>query len=516
MSPMDVLSSERKSSLSKVTQLISRNSIKKTQLDTLNLRSEKLDQEIKQRIISSLNRSTIRRKSLKSLKRRSNFTLDSKNPKLEKIFQNILTGHHLITIQDFEVFLKNRYPESMVEVMINHFDFHSENYEGFVSKMNKFINLTEKEHLKFCFQIYDFNRDGFICYKDTFAALQVRKENLYDDDFILLRELLQLKFEGKLEINKMRRKSTFGLIIERLEKKMKSKIIVPVVNQDCRTKINFSEFRLAKFSDRPQILKDFFRYTCAFNYTKNILPTRKTTKHAIKESENIVIEMSINRNFLEEIMKSEKYHYYCELDEVMARFTESDLKSLLEKFKFLQSKEKFFYKIITKESMLENFVIHIQPKLIGYNNDYLTTRMFEVLSDNHYLTKAKFLSSILQFHNNESSKNINKLSFAVYDSKKSGKITVNEVSDMFKSLLYGSEAYLECLKYLIIRIVDLFLNSIFEKSYKKVNSIEFDHFQEIVGISCIGKELMNFINFPLTTLLNRVPDHLVSTFEKLA
>ena len=334
VSPVDVQFSERKSSLSKVSELSSRKSIKKTQVETLNTRSDKLNQEIKQRIICSLNRSTVQRKSLKSLKNRSNFALDPKNPKLQKKFQKILTGHHLITLQDFEVFLKHRYPDSMVEVMLKHFNFHSETYEGFIAKMNKFVNLTKKEHLRFCFQIYDFNRDEFICYKDAFAALKVRKENLYDEDFILLRDLLQLKFEGKLEVNKVRRKSTFGLIIERLERKMKSKVLVPIANQDTRTKINFQEFRLAKFSDRPQILKDFLKYTCAFKFSKNSSIPKNTTKHAIKESENIVIEMSINKNFHDEIMKSEKYSYYCELDEIMTKFTEPDLKSLLEKFKF--------------------------------------------------------------------------------------------------------------------------------------------------------------------------------------
>ena len=142
--------------------------------------------------------------------------------------------------------------------------------------------------------------------------------------------------------------------------------------------------------------------------------------------------------------------------------------------------------------------------------------MFEVLSSNHYLTKAKFLSSSLPYFYSQSTVTINKLAFAIYDSRKDGKITVDEISDMFASLLYGSEAYLECLKYYKNRIVNLFLSTIFEKSYKKVTSIDFDFFQEIIGVSCIGLELLTFIQLPLEDLSNRIHSHFVPINEKPA
>lgn len=437
--------SARKDSLNKSHETIHRKLVQKKPAELSN-RIEKKDLEISSRLISSLTKSTVRRKSLKSLARRSNFMLDPTNPKLQKIFQNILTGNHLITGYDFEVYLKKRYPGVMAEVMAKYFDFHSVNYENYVAKMKKFINLSEKELLKFCFSLFDINKDGFICYKDAFAALLLRKENLYDEDFIVLRELLQLKFEGKLDVKKMKRKSTFGMIIEKIQKKMVGKIVVPIVKQNSKTQINFSEFKLAKFNNRPQILKDFFKYTCGFNYIKNAVPNTKVSKHAIKDSESIVIEMNISKNFHEEIMKNEKYHYYCELDEIMSKYSDKDLRLLLKKFKVLQSTEKFFYKIISKESMIEKFVMHKQPIFILHKNEQISMRMFELLSNNRYLTKARFLSSVHDFYCNQSSVNINKLAFSIFDTRKDGKITVDEISDLFSSLLYGSEAYSECLK----------------------------------------------------------------------
>lgn len=49
----------------------------------------------------------------------------------------------------------------------------------------------------------------------------------------------------------------------------------------------------------------------------------------------------------------------------------------------------------------------------------------------------------------------------------------------------------------------MFLNTIFEKSYKKVDHIDFEAFEELVGVSCIGKELMDFIVLPLEDLQTR-------------
>ena len=323
----------------------------------LSARLEKSKEEARTRRFDS--RASTPHKDLKSIRGKNTFKVDPNDAKLKKIFKDIVGTSSTVNNGNFSEYLKLRYPELIVESMIKYFEFQYDSLESYIGKMNKFINLSEKTQLKFCFDIFDLNKDGFVDYQDTFKALEIRKENLYDEDFVVLRELLQLKFEGKLVLEKKKRKSTFGLIKERIEKRIRSKILMPVVVKDPNIRINFAEFKLAKFLNRPKILRDFLKYTCAFGFLKSLKKFNKKVKHERKESENIVIDMNLDENFKSELTKDPKFSYYCELDEIMGKYQESKFETQLEKFKFLKSSEKFIYQVITQDSMMEKLVIYI-------------------------------------------------------------------------------------------------------------------------------------------------------------
>ena len=439
-----LIEGRRKSSFLRYKNLTSNTTkaINYTQL--LNSTLEKSKKEAKFRRFDS--RASTPNQDLKSIKGKKNFKLDPNDEKIKKIFREIVGNYSKVNNVNFAEYLKLRYPELIVASMIKYFEFQSETIEGYVVKMNKFLNLNDKTQMKFCFEIFDLNKDGFVDYQDAFKALEIRKENLYDEDFIVLRELLQLKFEGKLVLAKKKRKSTFGLIRERIEKKFRCKIEVPVVLQDPGVRIDFAEFRLAKFFNKPKILKDFLKYTCAFSFEKSRKIGSKQVKLVRKESENIVIDMNLDENYKNELAQDPKFNYYCELDEIMSKYQENQLKVQLEKFKFLKSSEKFIYQVITQESMIEKFVRKIQPRLIGFDSKYLSIRIFDILSKGKYLTKSRFLNSILPFLHTQSTTEVNYLAFSIIDKRQDQKITVDEITSLFHSLTYGSAAYFECLK----------------------------------------------------------------------
>ena len=188
------------------------------------------------------------------------------------------------------------------------------------------------------------------------------------------------------------------------------------------------------------------KYTCAFSFEKSRKIGSKQVKLVRKESENIVIDMNLDENYKNELAQDPKFNYYCELDEIMSKYQENQLKVQLEKFKFLKSSEKFIYQVITQESMIEKFVRKIQPRLIGFDSKYLSIRIFDILSKGKYLTKSRFLNSILPFLHTQSTTEVNYLAFSIIDKRQDQKITVDEITSLFHSLTYGSAAYFECLK----------------------------------------------------------------------
>ena len=305
---------------------------------------------------------------LHNLVQKKKQTLNPENSNLKEIFKNI--GNNIknkIDLDDFKEFLELRYPVPVVETILKSFQFQFTSYEDYVQEMAKFINLREDKHLKFCFEIFDFNKDGNICYKDAFKALELRVHNYYDFDFAIIKEMLTLKREGKLSNKMLRRKSTFSLIKERLEKKQKKELgeknqkqkelkkIEKLLNEQ-NTMINFKEFCMIKFNGRPQFLRDFFQYTCGYDYLTEKGLSIPVAPRANRSSEIIVMEMNINQDFHESLRKTDKYDYYCSLDTAMSLYTKSELEIMLMKFKYLQSEEKLKYTVITKQSMILKLV----------------------------------------------------------------------------------------------------------------------------------------------------------------
>lgn len=340
--------------------------IRKGLLFTNNWRFEKKKKEIPQTASSSgssvLRTGTSVITNIRSFRRR--MTLNTTDPGLIKIFKKISQDRQKISNDDFRNFLCTRYPVLVAETMSKAFSFKYSNIEEYSIEMNKFILMGEERHLNFCFEIFDFNKDKKINYQDTFKAMEIRTGNHYDDDLVLIQEMFDIKNSGILKLNKgkpLRRKSTFGLINEEKKKKEEEEIEKKIDKKkyNKNASINYTEFCMIKFNVRPQILQDFLKFTCNYDYLLEKGYVQRPPSHKGRESENIVVDMNLNPEYAESLMKSDKYEYYCALDSAMLLFKKPQLEDLLKKFKFLQSDDRLRLKVITKQSMVEKLVIFI-------------------------------------------------------------------------------------------------------------------------------------------------------------
>lgn len=306
------------------------------------------------------------RNRIRALRKR--LTLRSEDSIISGIFKKNSEGRIRITPEDFKRYLSLRYPLQIAETIVKYFNFKYWAYEDYIYELSKFISLGEERHLAFCFEIFDFDNDKLITYKDAFTAMEIRTGNYYDSDLVLIREMFNLKKREKIYKKGgrlLRRRSTFSLIEDKAKnaaKKPQEKQISKRYQSQPREKpeetpsINFKEFCIIKFYGRPQIIQDFFFYTCNYNFLQAKGYIEKTPIHSVKNSETIVIEMNLDPQVLERISRSDKYEYYCALDMAMGLFSKRQLEDLIKKFKHLQSSEKLKYTVISKKSMVEKLV----------------------------------------------------------------------------------------------------------------------------------------------------------------
>ena len=289
------------------------------------------------------------------------------NSSLQAIFKAIGDDKSRINIDDFRRFLNLRYPAIVTESICKSFHFKQTTYEDYVQEMNKFESLSEERHLSFCFDIFDFNKDKKITTKDTFTAMEIRTDNYYDDDIVMIKHMFDLIREGKIK-NKhkgnrlVRRRSTFSLITDNQSKNKTS--AEPLEENNIKKKqykniaLNYKDFCTIKFIGRPQIFQDFLLYTTGYNYLLERGYIRPQPAHSAKDSITIVVEMNVNPEFNEKLRNNEMYEYYCSLDSAMEMYSKKQLEDLMKKFKFLQSETHLNLKLISKKSMVKKLVIN--------------------------------------------------------------------------------------------------------------------------------------------------------------
>ena len=377
--------------------------------------------------------------------------LNRTKPKLINLFQNMCGTPSTalkscrITNYLFKAHLQKKFPIEMVEAICKYFDFKSANFDDYCAEMDRFILGGDEKHLSLCFDAFDLNKDKYICYKDTYSAIEIRKDNIYDSDLIKIEVMFEMKKRGKIiqkknEPHKGRRMSVMSLSSEvsgfdeeSTDGKEKK---VPYIHPDKPEAITLDDFKRIEFKAKPQLLRTFFLYTCNFDIER-FSEVQTPAVKSRKQSQDIIIEMS-QTNDLEP--KEEKSKYLSDLENAMGLFPFAETKDLLEKFEILRDKHSPDFKTISKASMLENW-----PKLFGARCDYVSERIYSFFAGPKFvdITKARFLTMINSVRDTDLS--IKMFSFNVYDQRADGKITPDEIYKMEQALPSNSLIYKECM-----------------------------------------------------------------------
>lgn len=376
--------------------------------------------------------------------------LDKGKDKLVRIFQdmcrapNSLLKSCRLTNYLFKNYLVRKFPYEMTEAISKHFDFKSANYEDFCIEVDRVLASPDEKILGLCFDAFDFNRDRYICYQDTYAAIKHRKDNLYDQDMIKLDFMLECKKTGTIPVKsilqkKNRRPSVFSITSDMsFFDEHKKKCDIPPVHPDKPEAITFEDFCKIDFKGRPQLIYNLFVYICNYDINKChevVTPIVKSRR----PSEEIVIELSQTITLPEEYKNDPKLEYYRDLEEAMELFGYTQAKDLLDKFEVLRDKTETGKKVINKNSMVENW-----GKLFGIKSEYISERYFYYMTHNKNaeITKPEFLRRVYYVVNDEMEGKI--LSFEIYDARGDGKITSDEVCRLEKALPEGTRVYEEC------------------------------------------------------------------------
>lgn len=379
--------------------------------------------------------------------------LSRTSPKLIKIFQTMCGSANSalkscrLTNYLFKSYLCKKFPVEIAENMAKHFDFKSANFEDFCIEMDRFLVGPDEKYFSLCFDAFDFNKDKYLCYQDTYMAIQIRKDNLYDSDLVKIKKMFEMKKQGlsPLRVNesrKGRRMSVLSLTSELSlfedEAKEKEKRI-PHIHPDKSEAITFEDFKRIEFKSKPQLLDNFLRFTLHFDIEKFQEVTTPQVKFR-KQSQDIIIEMAGNVNSPQNDQDLEKTEYLTELESAMELFPIVEARDLLEKFEILRDKKSPDFKTISKQSMIENW-----PKLFGVKCDYVSERFYHFFAGPKYVdvTKARFLKMIYSVKSEEV--DIKMFSFAMYDQRGDGKITPDEICKMEEALIEQTPMHEECM-----------------------------------------------------------------------
>lgn len=453
---------------------------------------------------SSPSRSNLQSRTVSRLKRgrmKSKFAsnLDKNNENLKLIFKTICKhgerGLKKVTSASFKSFLAVRYPDAFIDNICKHFTFSDGLiFDAYIGEFERFLSVNDDRLLHFVFDVFDTNRDHYLCYADTFQMISQRKGDYYDRDLLKLRQMFYLKKSRNAPGRKQgggRRNSFFNAIGEDEESRAKRKK-VPYYNHERPEALTFEDFSRVEFGGKPQFLSDFLKYTCAItiqeaNMTTNSMMSRQNT-------EDVLAEASLSLSALNMLAKDERANYYRELQDVISQFSHAESQVIMSKFLILKASGTA-QKMLSRDSVKTNFA-----NFFGVDCDYIAERFFEGLSGrkNATVTKPRFCRQILKLiRGNNFYKT--KWAFKLYDADRDGLISVDELYDMQVNLPPDSLAYKEC-SLLVSLVVKSLLSA---TSNKRRESFDIESFTEIVPESCIVNEFIEALTDPSPAHVNK-------------
>lgn len=345
----------------------------------------------------------------------------------------------------YKEYLALRYPPEMVELMLKWL-YHgmSVSFEGWVIDVQKFINFPCEKHFKLAFELYDFNKDHYLCNTDVFHVMSLQNSLIFDNDIIRIRKAFEFKStnehnEPVSPKRKQIRKNNEAFMTPEEEIKFK----VPAVHLTKSEALTLDDFNKIQFLyERPQIIIDLVRYLTDLDIGELNTEIVKVQKR--KKSEEIVEEMIFNNEFRERLKEQNNYSYYADLETIMLMFPVNYPKLLFEKYNDMCISKSSKIIEISLNSISEKF-----PKYFGAENPYICSSFYNYLSGRKHLniTKTSYLTSLLLLFDVKltQEETQNEFAFSMYDRNQDGLITCEEINYFFSTVSESTFIYKECL-----------------------------------------------------------------------
>ena len=261
--------------------------------------------------------------------------------------------------------------------------------------MQKFINLSNEKHSRFAFELYDFNKDHYICTNDAFHAMSLDHTQIFNHDILKIRQAFVIKTNNEL--------GDFRVLHNKKAKKNKAfmsaedevKFRVAAIHSSKPEALTLDDFmKISFFLGKPQIIQDLIKYLTDADLAEFNLETTKAQKR--KKSEQIIEEMIFHPEFREKMMTDAKYPYYKELEKALVQLPQIHSAAIMDKYNSLNTD--FPNKI--NEISLKS-VIEVWPSFFGVNNKFISSSFFQYLAGPKHsnITKISFVNSLLLLFN---------------------------------------------------------------------------------------------------------------------
>lgn len=297
-----------------------------------------------------------------------------------------------LTYDTYKEFLNARYPQEMSEIMLRWL-YHglSVNFEGWIQDMHKFINFSQEKHARVAFELYDFNKDRYLCTADAFRIISIPNSTIFDQDIIKIRQAFIQKTSNELNsarLNSRKKKKPKNKAFMSAEDEVKYK--VPSINPNKPEALTLEDFLKIQFNlNKPQIIIDMIKYLTGIDLIEFNMEVGKVVKR--KNSEEIIEEMVLSTELRDKMVKDSRWGYYKELEKSMGQINIVQCKGALSKFAEMCVDGPSKMKEINLKSIFDIF-----PKYFGSENDYILRSFHNILSGprNLNITKISFLNQV--------------------------------------------------------------------------------------------------------------------------
>lgn len=324
--------------------------------------------------------------------------LEKNSNKLFEKFKIIAGGtdsnlkDYKLTYDSYKEFLNRRYPPEMSEIMIKWL-YHglSVNFDGWLQDMQKFLNFSQERLARMAFELYDFNKDRYICTADAFRIISIPNSIIFDQDIIKIRQAFLQKTSQELNsarLNSRKKKKQKNKAFMSAEDEVKYK--VPPIHPTKPEALTLEDFLRIQFSlNKPQIIFDLVKYLIGIDLIEFNTEVTKTVKR--KKSEELIEEMLLNNELREKMICDSRWGYYRELENAMNLISLQQWKAALGKFGEMNIDGPSKLKEINLKSIFKVF-----SRYFGSENEYILTSFHKILSGpkNLNITKISFLNNL--------------------------------------------------------------------------------------------------------------------------